>query len=99
MMTNATLRLTLMGRQSWETACSRSSPVGTAENCLRPHLGLLSAVPDGTGSCLQLYPGLTSWAKFSRPFGTFVESFPRPKQSGGYRATVSLVTVKHLFDL
>jgi hypothetical protein len=32
--------------------------------------GLDSAVPSGLFEVLDVYPGLASWAKFSRPFGT-----------------------------
>jgi hypothetical protein len=42
---------------------------------LRP--GLLSAVPTGLIRYALVYPGLASWATFSRPYGTeFVKIHP-----------------------
>jgi hypothetical protein len=46
----------------------RPSPAGTAEN--GPRRNPPSAVPAGLNHVSLMYPGLASWAKFSRPFGT-----------------------------
>src|ERR1700761_1724787 len=37
------------------------------------HPGAFSAVPAGLGRFSNLYPGLTSWATLSRPYGTHLE--------------------------
>jgi hypothetical protein len=34
------------------------------------HPGAFSAVPTGLDQVFESYPGLTSWAIFSRPYGT-----------------------------
>ena len=46
------------------------SPAGTAlELC-----PAISAVPAGLAELLDMFPGLTSWAKFRRPCGTEFET-------------------------
>src|SRR5580658_4149539 len=37
------------------------------------HPGAFSAVPAGLGRFSNIYPGLTSWATLSRPYGTQLE--------------------------
>src|ERR1700733_8128294 len=46
----------------------RPSPAGTAED--EPRRNSPSAVPAGLNHVSLMDPGLASWAKFSRPFGT-----------------------------
>jgi hypothetical protein len=46
------------------------SPAGTAEGCPGLRRGPFSAVPAGLGRPFKSNPGLASWAKFSRPYGT-----------------------------
>src|ERR1700678_1499194 len=41
--------------------------VGGTQDCI---LGHFSAVPTGLDRFSNLYPGLTSWATLSRPYGT-----------------------------
>jgi hypothetical protein len=55
------------------------SPAGTAEGCPGLHRGLFFSRPCGTGSSLLFNPGLASWAKFGRPYGTeFRSEFSHP---------------------
>jgi len=49
---------------------SKLSPAGTTENRQRCNPGEPSAVPAGLNHVARCTPGLTSWAKFSRPCGT-----------------------------
>jgi hypothetical protein len=49
---------------------SKLSPAGTAEGCPGLRRGPFSAVPAGLNHVFVMYPGLASWAKFSRPYGT-----------------------------
>src|ERR1700678_3077304 len=43
-----------------------------ADGCPGLHPGIFSAVPGGTVPGAHEYPGLTSWATFSRPCGTVI---------------------------
>ena len=52
------------------------SPAGTAEGCPGLRRGLRSAVPPGLVVLSKSNPGLTSWAKFSRPCGTELDIGP-----------------------
>jgi hypothetical protein len=51
-------------------------------NCLR----ITSSRPYGTFRLLNFYPGLASWAKFSRPYGTRIKFY-------------SLMLFQYLLDL
>jgi hypothetical protein len=53
-----------------ERGFNEFSPAGTAEGCPGLRRGLFSAVPAGLDRLFQTNPGLTSWAKFRRPYGT-----------------------------
>jgi hypothetical protein len=48
------------------------SPVGTTESCQGQQLGfpMIFSRPCGTIRVCKSYPGLSSWATFSRPYGT-----------------------------
>src|SRR5215475_14280875 len=53
-------------------------PQGTAETLKRYVFSgpePFSTVPSGLNHILEIHPGLTSWAKLSRPFGTLTDFF------------------------